>query len=888
MNILDIENNIKNITDIIKISKGEFIYELLRCFGIPKASITKLKNGNTNISKKTGEILWRKKLFFKECNDLDIYKIFLEIINDENILKNEPRFIIITNYEDILAFDTKTSETLSIKINELEKNYTFFLPWAGMEKAILQNENPADIKAADRMMKLYDEIQKENNIKSKHEIHGLNVFIARLLFCFFAEDTGIFESKLFTKSIMSNTQVDGSDLNNYLQNIFKILDMKDRRNVAAFLTKFPYVGGGLFKDEHINLRFSTKSRNYIIESGKLDWSSINPDIFGSMIQSVVNPEERSNFGMHYTSVPNIMKVINPLFLEDLYKEFESNKNDIKKLIQLIEKLSKIKVFDPACGSGNFLIIAYKELRILEMKIIEQINKINNQQYFQCSTISIEQFYGIEIDDFAHEIAVISLLLIEHKMNMEFYAKFSYVTPPLPLKEIKNLVLANATRIEWEEVCPVTDNSIIYVIGNPPYIGSKKQDKMQKADMAKVFNGIKDYKNLDYVACWFYIGSQYIKKSNSELAFVSTNSIVQGEQVGLLWPHILNSGLEIGFAHRSFKWGNNAKGKAAVICVIVSLRKRQKKVKYVFSDGFRKEVDIIGPYLNIGSEFIIKKRSKPISNIPIMVYGNMALDNNNLKLNEEERNKILGANKEASKFIRPMIGGEEYLKGIKRYCLWIEDEELEEAVKIDEIKDRIEKVKEFRENGGEVARTLVTKSHQFRYRKVANKNFILVPKTTSENRDYIQCGFFDAEYIAYESAQVIYDCEPYIFGIISSKLHMIWVKTVAGRLKSDYRYSNKLCYNTFPVPELSKEDKQRITDAVLEILEQREKYSEKMIGELYNSNKMPEGLRKAHENLDEVIEKCYFKNKLKTDDERLDSLVKMYKDIVEGEGELFNE
>lgn len=879
MNIIDIQNNIKSILDIIKADKSQFIYELLRCFGTPKAAITKLKNGNTNISKKVGEILWKKRLFFKECNDLNIYRVFSEVINDENILNNEPRFIIVTNYEDILALDIKTSETLSIKIGELEKYYTFFLPWAGMEKAVLQSENPADIKAAERMIKLYDEIKKENDFKSEYEIHGLNVFIARLLFCFFAEDTGIFTSKLFTKSIISYTQVDGSDLNDYLEKIFRILDIKSRKDLPEFLNSFPYVGGGLFKSEHIKLKFSMKSRNYIIESGKLDWSNINPDIFGSMIQAVVNPEERSNFGMHYTSVPNIMKVINPLFLENIYNEFESNKNDVKKLIQLIEKISRIKVFDPACGSGNFLIIAYKELRILEMKIIEQINMINRQQYLQGSTISIDQFYGIEIDDFAHEIAIISLLLIEHKMNMEFYAKFSYVNPPLPLKEIKNLVHANATRVAWEDICPITDTNRVYVIGNPPYIGAKKQDKMQKADMAKVFHEIKDYKNLDYVACWFYMGSQYIKNTNTELAFVSTNSIVQGDQVGLLWPHILNNSLEIGFAHKSFKWGNNAKGKAAVICVILSLRSINKKEKYIINNGFKKRVNNIGPYLNEGNSTIVYKRRESISNLPEMVYGNMPLEGGYLKLSIQEKDDIVKSNKNSEKFIRPVIGGEEFLKGISRYCLWISDEALDEALKIEEIKNRVNCVKEFRENGGEVAKTLVGKSHQFRYRKEAKETFIIIPCTSSERREYIQCGFYSNEYIPLNSVQVIYDSEPYIFGIISSRLHMIWVKNIAGRLKSDYRYSNILCYNTFPVPTLTKKQINDLTEVTFKILEEREKNSEMLLGEMYDPEKMPKGLKKAHENLDYILEHIYNPKGFKSDDERISLLLNLYEEYV---------
>lgn len=879
MNIVDIENNIKNMSNILESDRSQFIYELLSCFGIPKSSITRLRKGNTNIAKNVGDILWKKKLFFKECINLDIYQVFSQVIKDAHILSNEPRFIIVTNYDDILALDTRTSDTLSIKIEELERNYTFFLPWAGMEKAILQVENPADIKAANRMIKLYDEIKKENDFKTEDEIHGLNVFIARLLFCFFAEDTGIFSDKLFTKSIISYTQEDGSDLNSYLENIFKVLDTENREGISEILRSFPYVGGGLFETDHIKLKFNIKCRNYIIENSKLDWSNINPDIFGSMIQSVVNPEERSNFGMHYTSVPNIMKVINPLFLETLYKEFEVNKNDAKKLIQLIEKLSRIKVFDPACGSGNFLVIAYKELRILEMKIIEQINLINGQQYLQGSTVSIHQFYGIEIDDFAHQIAVISLWLIEHKMNMEFYAKFSRVQPSLPLKETKNIVHGNATRIVWEEVCPITDKNIVYVIGNPPYIGAKKQDKIQKSDMAKVFNGVKDYKNLDYVACWFYIGSQYIKKVNAELAFVSTNSIVQGDQVALLWPHILNNNLEIGFAHRSFKWVNNAKGKAAVICVIVSLRNINKNQKYIINDGLKKRVNNIGPYLNEGSSTIVYKRRDPISNLPEMVYGNMPLEGGYLKLNTQEKDIIISKNKNSEKFIRPVIGGEEFLKGISRYCLWISDEELNEALKIDDIRDRVNCVRKFRENGGEVARTLVEKSHQFRYRKEAKENFIIVPCTSSERREYIQCGFYSKEYIPLNSVQVIYDSEPYIFGIISSRLHMIWVKNIAGRLKSDYRYSNILCYNTFPVPALTKNQINNLTEATFKILEQRENYSEMLLGEMYNPEKMPNGLKKAHENLDYILEHIYNPKGFKSDDERLSLLLSLYEEYV---------
>ncbi len=880
MNLAEIEKSIKNMIQVIQDNNKRFLYELLRCYGIPKSSITKLENGNLNISKNQHEVLWKNKLFFKECTEANIYETFFCVSKDESILKNKPRFIIITNYNELLALDTVTSETIDIKINDIDKNYTFFLPWAGMEKAIIEKENPADVKAAESMMKLYDEIKKENKFKSEEEINGLNLFIARLLFCFFAEDTEIFKKKIFTKSIISYTQTDGSDLNDYLEKVFIILDKESRNDCPQFLNDFPYVGGGLFNKKHIKLKFNTKSRQLLIENGKLDWSSINPDIFGSMIQTVVNPEERDDFGMHYTSVPNIMKVINPLFLDDFNNDFENNKENVNGLKKLLNKLSKIKVFDPACGSGNFLIIAYKEIRKLEMKILDQINIISKQQSLKASSISINQFFGIETVDFAYEIASLSLWLIEHKMNMEFYSKFNYKEAPLPLKPYKNIIHGNATRIDWNEICPQKDEEdIIFVLGNPPYLGSKRQSKEQKQDMEHVFKGIKGYKNLDYVACWFFIGYKYIKGKNSRLAFVSTNSIVQGDQVGLLWSNILNDNVEIGFAHTSFKWDNNASNKAKVICVIIGLQNKNSKQKQIISNGFKKNVNSISPYLTANTSSIISKRTVPLSELPQMCYGNMPLEGGFLKLSKQEKLELERKDNRASKFIRPLIGGEEFLKGYERYCLWIEDDDLEEAMDIDIIKERIEKVYQFRITGGEVARTLVSKSHQFRYRKVAKRNFIIIPCTSSEKREYLQCGLYDKEYITLNSVQVINDSDLYVFGILSSKLHMLWTKATCGCLKNDIRYSTKICYNTFPVPPLSDETKQNIEECVYNILYTREKYSEKTIGQLYDLDKMPQDLKEAHQRLDFVFEKCYKSKPFSSDEERLDYLFDLYEKMI---------
>lgn len=881
MNLIDIEKNIKNIINIINEDKQMFIFELLRCYGIPKASITKLQKGNLNISKNPGEILWKNKVFFKECTTEKIYEEFSIVSEDMEILKNNPMFIILTDYKQLLSIDIDTKETLDININDIVTNYTFFLPWAGMKKAVLQIDNPADVKAAEKMMKMYDEIKKENSFTNDTDIHELNLFLARLLFCFFAEDTGIFKEKIFTKSIISYTQNDGSDLGIFLNRVFKVLNSENREGEAEFLKLFPYVGGGLFEDSSINLKFNAKSRQAIIENGGLDWSKINPDIFGSMIQSVVNADERSNLGMHYTSVPNIMKVINSLFLDELKSEFESSKNDINKLKKLIGRLSKIKIFDPACGSGNFLIIAYKAMRELEMSIINQINKLDMQLYWKGTSISLSQFYGIEIKDFAHQIAKLSLWLIEKKMDFRFYREFGYSKPSLPLTEESVIINQNAARIDWNKICPILENDEVYVLGNPPYLGSKLQDSEQRKDLNFVFEGIKKYKELDYIACWFYKGAKYIKNKNAKCAFVSTNSICQGEQVGLLWPNIFSIGIDINFAYTSFKWENNAKNNAAVICVIVGLANKNNKVdKKIYTNGIMKVVKNINPYLIEGKNITIDKRETPISDFPEIKFGNMPNDGGGLIFTTEEKRELTEIYPEVNKFFRKLVGSQEFIQAKERWCLWIEDSELDEALKCKTIVERIQKVREHRLNSKDSGTNkLAERAHQFRDRNVSVESAIIIPRVSSERREYIPIGFVDNNIIILDSAQAIYDSETWVFGVITSKMHMLWVKTVGGRLKTDYRYSKKICYNTFPFPRISDKQKANITECVFNILEEREKNTGKSLAYLYDPDKMPIGLRKAHEELDLVIDRCYSKRNFNSDEERLECLFDLYEKMI---------
>ncbi len=584
MTIIQIE---KNITKLLEdFSKESFIFDFLLAYGEPKSTIARLKKGDLNQMKTKGELTHRKKLFFKESS-LHLYGTIETLKIEFNTSKQKPRFIIVTDYKTFLAYDTKTTDSLDINFEELVKHYDFFLPLAGMEKTTIHDENPADVKASNRLAKLYDEILRENPTTSKEDVHALNVFLTRLLFCYFAEDSNIFSDNLFTQSISAHTQEDGTDLTEYLQRVFIMFNtsyQERAENIPEYIKAFPYVNGGLFRDNHPIPNFTRKSRNIMIEIGELDWADINPDIFGSMIQAVVTPEHRGDMGMHYTSVPNIMKVMQPLFLDELYEEFEKVKTNKKKLQELINRIANLKIFDPACGSGNFLIIAYKELRKLEIIVLQQINKFSNMKQGELfeskrkreqliflslsSSIELTQFYGIELDDFAHEVAILSLWLTEHQMNIKFFQEFGQTAPSLPLRSGGNIVHGNATRLDWEVVCPKVEGDEIYIVGNPPFLGSRNQNKEQKEDMKAVF--IKDYKSLDYVACWFFLGANYIRNINAKYAFVSTNSISQGEQVALTWTRVLKNDLEICFAHQSFKWKNNAKSNAGVTVVIIGL------------------------------------------------------------------------------------------------------------------------------------------------------------------------------------------------------------------------------------------------------------------------------------------------------------------------------
>src|SRR5690554_6650088 len=878
--------------------KENFIYDFLLSFGLSKTTITRLKKGDYNLSKNEGELFYKGKIFFKSLAEGSLIDTIDELSKDEKILRQKPRFIVVTDFERFFATDTKLKTNKEFTLDELEEYTDFFLPLSGAEIYRVHNNNELDRNAAYKLGELYDILVTDNPDWVAKGSHQLNIFLSRLLFCFFAEDTGIFEVKnLFTEALANNTQADGSDVDAFLVKLFKLLNTPvDKQHTDPDFAlplwgswKGHYVNGGLFRDDIECPKFSIKARQILIDSGELDWSEINPDIFGSMIQAVADPSERNNLGMHYTSVVNILKLIKPLFLDELYEEFEKNKNNAKALDKLLIRLSKIKFFDPACGSGNFLIITYKELRNLEILIIKQLIDLGeNKLYF--TEISLTQFYGIEIKDFAHEMAILSLWLAEHQMNQVFENElmdYGKSKPILPLKEAGNITHGNAARLDWEVVCPKTSSGTepveVYIIGNPPYLGARIQDAEQKKDISLNFPKLKGANNLDYIFIWFYKGAKYIEGINAKIGLVSTNSVCQGEQVSLLWPEILNDKIEIDFAYQSFKRTNNAKSNAGVTVIIVGLRNTSNKPKWLFTESIAKEVKNINAYLLDSDNIYITPKTKSISNLPEMNFGNMPNDGGGLILNQEEFDEIKSNVPNSNVFLRKFIGAEEFLKGKSRFCLWFDINNYKNFEKHTLIKSRFDKVFSHRNESKREA-TNKLKDVYFSFGEVRFKetDSIIVPRHSSENRDYIPLGFFNSDTIIADSALAIYDAQPWLFGVLHSKMHMVWVDAVGGKLETRYRYSAKLCYNTFPFPTLNEKQKETINQYVFAILDERAKFPEKTMAWLYNPETMPAGLKQAHHELDLAIERMYRLAPFKSDEERLEYLFKLYDEMTKKE------
>lgn len=880
----------------------EFIFSFLDAYGFPKSTITRLRKGDDSRNVASGnDIGLKKKLYFRsvpEGTGLNAEADSLKA--SEVVSRNDIRFVIVTDFKSLVAFDLKAEERLETTMDELDKQYAFFLPLAGYEKAVMYSEHPADVKASEKMGRLFDLIRERNDLSKSEDIHALNVFLTRLLFCFYAEDTGIFAQGQMTSAIQSTTQEDGSDVDQFFSDLFTVLNLDDkapeRASMAAHFQEFPYVNGGLFEADEPIPEFGRKARRLLIDCGNMDWSEINPDIFGSMFQAVIDEEQRGNLGQHYTSVSNIMKVIQPLFLNKLYEELERSRKSERKLKELLVRLQNIRIFDPACGSGNFLIIAYKELRKLEMEVIDALNAVSDQAEMYYSGIKLSQFHGIEIDDFAHEVAILSLWLAEHQMNMTFKEKFGYVDAALPLKDSGHVVCGNALRLNWEQVCPALDGAggsyEIYICGNPPFLGTTERSKEQAADMKHVFASFKSIGYLDIVAAWFWKGANFIKGKKAKCAFVSTNSISQGDQTSLLWPPIFDLGLSIDFCYQTFSWSNNAKNKAAVHVVVVGLKNNddESTIPRIFEIKKDKttvlEVDNISPYLLPGPNLAVFPRTRPIAPIAKMVKGNQATDGGNLYVTSEEREAFIEKYPQHSHWIRKILGSKEFINGGERWCFWLAEIPIEEVMEIPEVASRVQKVRDLRIKAGHAAALKgAERPHTFlQIAQPPSGHYLLVPSVSSERREYVPMGFLGVEVISSNLNMMVPNATPYEFGILSSEMHNDWMRTVAGRLESRYRYSSTLVYNTFPWPEVNDRQRKKIEELAEEVLLVREDYPEKSLSKLYDPKEMPEPLREAHKVLDRAVEKLYRDKPFRDATERLEHLFALYEKLIGEEKE----
>lgn len=869
----------------------DFLYALLAAYGLPKSSISRLRSGTYDKSAGDDEVLWKDKVYFRfaAVNGDELLHIIDEASKDGEISRLRPRFLIVRNEKRILARDQRTESTLDVGLDALAANFDFFLPWAGIEKTQLENLNYADVKAAEKMARLYDEIVRDprNDFEAEDAIHDLNVFFSRLLFCFFAEDTGVFDAGSFTNSIGSLTKESGEDADAFLDRLFEVLDTKEqeRKGLPEHLRGFGYVNGTLFARRSPAPRFSAKARRLILDCATLDWSQINPDIFGSMMQAVVRRDERKKLGMHYTSVENIMKVVRPLFLDDLEQAF-AEAETVAKLDRLLKRISEIQLFDPACGSGNFLVISYKELRSLEHRILQRIIELDPSRrgLFSLSAIKLENFFGIEVEDFPSEIATLSLWLAKHQMNVEFKELFGAEIPLIPLRDAGNVVCANATRLDWSKVCNPSGGRETYVLGNPPYLGGKVQEAPQKADFESYFGTRKYARNLDYISLWFFKGADYIADNpGTALAFVSTNSISQGDQAGLIWPRLFGTGVKISFAYQSFRWSNQARGSAGVTCVIVGLVADGASLKNELypSAGGKRHVVGINPYLHAGlSQTVVRTRRDPPAGLPAMTVGNVPKDGGHLILSPQEASALLESNPEAERFVRRFGGSEELLHDKWRACLWIKDSERDIALDVPEIAKRVSDVKRFRATSkGADARAYADRAHRFYHRPYDETPAIVVPRHSSERRQYIPMGFVEGDTVVSDAANAIHDAELWLFGLLQSRIHVAWVAAVGGRMESRYRYSAQLVYNTFPVPPLGEEGKVSLRGGAVEVLGVREQFPGQTLAELYDPDQMPDALREAHLSLDESVDRLYRDRGFASDEERLELLFEMYEASV---------
>jgi hypothetical protein len=905
LNAVEIEEAISTLAEQ-PFDPATFPYAFLEAFGNKPSTIKRLKSRDTNQSDIEDGVLQRNNIHMAICAAGEVHKTLEALRASPTTAKQKAKYILATDGEEFQAEDLAGGDTVACDYQDFPNHFGFFLPLGGITTVKAISENAFDIRATSRLNRLYVELLKDNPEWGKTaRRHDMNHFMARLIFCFFAEDTDIFNGNgLFTATVQQMS--DATNTHEIIGEIFRAMDTKPADRVSAKIKSwadvFPYVNGNLFSGSTETPHFSKIARAYLLKIGGLEWQKINPDIFGSMIQAVTEDEERGALGMHYTSVPNILKVLNPLFLDDLRAQLEATENSPQKLLNLRKRIARIRVFDPACGSGNFLVIAYKEMRAIEAELNKRRGEIGRK-----SDIPLTNFRGIELRDFPAEVARLALIIAEYQCDVLYRGQQEALAEFLPLDKENWITWGNALELDWLDICPPTGRSVkihandlfktpldqaqidfeneggeTYICGNPPYKGSQTQTKEQKADLAGVFDpyGISS-KQIDYVGGWFMKAAAYAQHTPADAAFVSTNSICQGRIVPILWPKIFETGAAIHFAHTSFKWANLASHNAGVTVAIVGLSQSKSKKRYLFDldkDGKTtvREAENITPYLTIGENVLIESHRESIAALPEMSFGNMPVDGGNLLLSTEEATALCLTEQEKSVFLRRIYGSAEFIRGVVRYCLWIENKNLEEAMAIKKIGQRIEGVRAMRLASKDAGtKEMAKRSHQFREMKRATNHTIILPGVSSEGREYLQVGLLDSRSTVTNLAFALYDAPLWNMALIASKLHIVWIATVCGKLKTDFRYSNTIGWNAFPVPLLTEKQKADLTRCAEDILLAREAHFPATIAELYDPEKMPENLRHAHDRNDEVLERIYIGRRFKNDTERLEKLFDMY-------------
>jgi hypothetical protein len=930
MNAVEIEQALSDLA-AQTFDDAEFPFDFLKAFGNKPTTIQRLRKGDSNASDLPGGVLQRNHIHIAVAESGKVGQTLTALKASQKTAQAKAKFILATDGMTLEAEELATGDAIACDYPKFPDHFGFFLPLAGISTIKEIKDNPIDVRATGRLNKLYIELLRENPAWATFERRpDMNHFMARLVFCFFAEDTDIFPgADLFTSTVDRMSERDGSNAHEVLETIFRAMNTKSEGRAAAKLPRwaneFPYVNGGLFSGSTAVPRFTRTARSYLYQAGQLDWKEINPDIFGSMIQAVADDEERGALGMHYTSVPNILKVLNPLFLDDLRAQLEAAGDNKIKLLNLRKRMAHIRVFDPACGSGNFLVIAYKQMRGIEAAI----NRVRGEANL-ASEIPINNFRGIELRDFPAEIARLALIIAQFQCDVLYRGQKEALKDVLPLDSQNWITCGNALRMDWLAICPPTGTGVklvgddlfntpldqseidfeneggeTYICGNPPYLGSKKQTEDQKTDLGALLDKrIKNWKSLDYVAGWFVKAADYGTKTKTTAAFVSTNSICQGQHVPILWPVIFKVGSQIVFAHTSFKWANLASHNAGVTVVIVGISSTEDIARRLYSitndeSVEQKVVANINAYLVPGPNVEVQQAAYPIQGLTPMQFGNHPYYGAALVLSTDEARKIVEQEPGAARYIRPFYGSTEFIDRSPRACLWITDEEAEAAARLKPIAQRIAAVKVARTAAGNgesknkkaggkkkkedaSAKKLAQTPWRFREQTMSEQQTMIIPRVSSENRPFLPVGLLEPDCVVQEKAFAMYDAPLWNLALIASRMHWVWIGTVCVRMRTDFSYSNTLGWNTFPMQKLTAQNKADLTACAQEILLAREAHFPATIADLYDPEAMPNDLRRAHEKNDEVLERIYIGRKFKNDTERLEKLFDLYTKMTAGQ------